>query len=528
MKINFVLICAFCLLSLIFCQSVQRRPASLNSKITPTVVEPAGVGPVQTESRSTAQANETVEPYGPLEDCLEHPYLYSRFDNVQAVCTPNYVLYQSKEQTDKTKAIEKANELTKQKIRIGSFNLFHMGDHQAPLKNYDLIAKVMNQWDLVGAQELMPLPGELAQANESLYKWMVSQNGKIDVPYSNWQVERPGYLSLLKALRRLDNSWSLIIQALPAGEGATGEMAGFYFRGSAVHLKTWDYCPQKFAYELTSQKAAPNLACLTQIPADQKSLISRTAFAAYFQAGSFDFVGLTAHVRFRAASLASDRQAQADQLCQDFAGTKSCKPAKDVVGRFYEVRAVASQINQIQSVAHDKDVIYMGDFNLEMNAKTKAYWEAALKPASGFEVLQTSATTLAIGQNKLLSNYDHFILSPNETSECAPLSAQFYNYTSTDHLDTELLQAINEASKPEAVEKLIAERLLELNTLVKVQRKKQVITLTPLGDDEKADYANRFHRAAARMKTNHLGALMELLSDHLPIAIECQTGALGT
>ena len=125
----------------------------------------------------------------------------------------------------------------------------------------------------------------------------------------------PGYLRLLIELQNLDPSWALILQPTPEGEGSSGEMAGFYYRSNKVRLKDWGYCPVDQSVDITSKASLNNYGCLLQIPADQRKLMSRVAFAAYFQSGTFDFIAATTHVRFRQADLEADRQEQTHQIC---------------------------------------------------------------------------------------------------------------------------------------------------------------------------------------------------------------------
>lgn len=331
--------------------------------------------PARNPAAPRSLANIEEIPLGPIDDCLQNSFLYAQLHGLEAECTANYVHYLP------AAGVQSAQ---KEKIRIGSFNLFHLGDNQTPLKNFTLVAKIINQWDVVGVQELMPLPRETSAANRLITIALTQQTGTL---YPNdWRVESPGYLKLLGELRKLDPAWALILQAHPDGEGSAGEMSGFYYRSSAVTAKEWSYCPADGALELKAQKPTRNLACLTQVAANQRPLISRTAFAAYFQAGNFDFVGLTAHVRFRPAKLKEELDQQQQEVCAAFPGNGPCKPATDVVGRYYEVKAVADQIESIQTAANDKDIIYMGDFNLEYNAKTKALWEASLKNSGGSRI----------------------------------------------------------------------------------------------------------------------------------------------
>lgn len=468
---------------------------------------------------------------GPIDDCLNFASLYARNEGLTAECTSNYEHYFSE---------TPAPSISKPNLRIGSFNLLHLGDNQASLKNFKLVAQIMNQWDIVGSQELMPLPGPQAASNH-LIAGVIEQTGNNNYyVQKNLQVEKPGYLTLLTELRRLDPSWAVILQSEAEGEGGSGEMAGFYYRQSVVQLRDWGYCPSDKAIDLRTQTPTRNLGCLVQVSEEQKKLISRRAFAAYFQSGNFDFVGLTAHIRFNPAMQATDIQAQTKELCQNFVApppskptkfvkagktvANPCKPTLSDVGRYYEVKAIADQIATIQQQSNDKDVIYMGDFNLELFTTTVPYWNAALKSAEGFKVYQSSPTTLGVKKNALVSNYDHFIFNPLFTTTCSVKGIRPYNFTALTQTPTDLQKMFLAATETAQVQAQMERRLAEVRNFAKakVNRDNQVF-ITNLDPKEIEEYRVRMLGAAKRMSFNHVGAMQEQISDHVPIEMECLT-----
>jgi hypothetical protein len=460
---------------------------------------------------STAEEAARSSSPGPIDDCLNFNVLYARDEGLTAECTLNYTHYYS----------EKLTPISKPNLRIGTFNLFHLGDNQSSLKNFKVVAQIMNQWDIVGSQELMPLPGPQADSNFVIFKLLSQTGHENEFVQKNLAVERPGYLNLLTALRELDPSWALILQSEAEGEGGSGEMAGFYYRQSVVQLREWDYCPIEKAADLKSQRPARNYGCLVQVPDQQRRLISRRAFAAYFQAGRLDFVGLTAHVRFRAADKLEDLKAQSQELCQNHANPQKCRPTKDSVGRYYEVKAIADQVDEIQKQANDRDVIYMGDFNLEYFTTTEPYWNAALKSAEGFKVFQHSPSTLGVKKNALVSNYDHFIFNPMLTTSCSPKSVRPYNFTLQSKTPTALQKVIAAAADPAQVQLQIQSRMNDVYKLAKAKISRDKTFVTKLDPKEIAEYQDRFKGAVARMRTNFTAATLELISDHVPAEMEC-------
>lgn len=469
---------------------------------------------------SNAPAVEAASIYrGPIDDCLQNSLLYSSTSHLAAECTGNYVHFYPENVN------QRSAESASGDLRIGSFNLFHLGDNQSPMKHLGLVAKIMNQWDLVGAQEMMPLPGEWADANQKIFGLLAQSNGKtVNFPHENWSVVMPGYLRLLVELQALDPSWAIILQPVPEGEGTSGEMAGFYYRSKKVRLKEWGYCPSARAIDVRSGAPAKNYGCLLQIPDDQRRLMSRVAFSAYFQAGKFDFIGVTTHVRFRAADTEEELKEQAADVCSFHVNQAKCKPAKDEVGRFFEVTAIVNQFNDMKQIAGDKDIIFTGDFNLQDDAKSKELWAASLKPAEGFKVTQTGMTTVSIKSARMASNYDHFILDPNATAECDMNSIRVFDFSTADTSSDPVMKEIARFLNPAMQDILLQDMQSSMATLTKFQagRGKSEDSIRPLNDKEKADMARSYSEAVQRMRTNKYGAVLELISDHTPIEMKCR------
>ncbi|HVK61716.1 MAG TPA: hypothetical protein VM432_09210, partial [Bdellovibrionales bacterium] len=438
--------------------------------------------------------------------------LYFRNNEIGDFCTLNYVYYFPARVFGPAKAADN-------KIRIGSFNLFHLGDNLSIMKNFDLVAQILNQWDVVGAQELMPLPSEYSKDNRKIAKiFGTDQNGN-DI---EWTVIEPGYLRLLRALRKLDPSWALIMQPNPEGEGSTGEMAGFYFRTKTVGLKKFDYCLEQTSGDVRDSAMQANYGCVVRVPEGQRRLMSRSAFAAYFFSGKFDFVALTAHVRFRPAG-PEDRVAQIAELCKNHPNPARCKPSKDEVGRFYEVKAVVDQMNDIKKATGEDDIIYMGDYNLELKKSKMPMWEAALAAQPGLRVYQDDPTTLSVPQQKLASNYDHFIFDPVATSECSPSTVRVFDFTShTKKTKRPVHDAIDAKMTAKARDQMLEEKKEEIATIIRPQSGTVASMVRRLSPKEEESFLKSFRGSLLRMERNSYGAALELMSDHVPIEMECQ------
>lgn len=447
---------------------------------------------------------------GPYDDCDQRS-LFEQNKKFNWACTGNYVHIFPK------RLIQRRNT---QKIKFGGFNLYHLGDDQGRLKDLNAVALIMNQWDIVGATELMPLPTDYANENRKLRE-IVNQKGSGHLP-QDWRVVEPGYYRLLKALQKLDTTWSLIFQPTPEGEGSTGEMAGFYYRARRVQPKSWNYCPvENLNDKIDPSIAGLNFGCVIKIPDSQAKFMSRKAFVAAFQSGKFDFIAAVSHTRFRPPANDQIPLIQAE-LCSRFDPKVKCAISKDKVGRFYEVKAIADQFPALE--AFDRDVIYLGDFNLEPGPLTAPAWSAALGASPGYEVFQTERTSLSLPTQSLLSSYDHFILRPSTTTECDLNSIRPYDFTQIgNNPKDKVLARLSYLLDPATHFKTIESQQKFLLQQIRLEKNGSNYTARGLTNEERKQYDENIQRAVQRLNNNKFWVLREYLSDHVPIEMTCKT-----
>lgn len=470
----------------------------------------------------SGSSSETLAYTGPLDDCLRSGRIYERLSDLDSVCTPNYVHYFPRVDT-KTEKNTQVSAPTVKSIKIGSFNMFHLGDDQTPLKNMKLMASVIDNWDVVGAQELMPLPKDWSVANRQIDELLTDEKGQLKTfPYQDWIVVKPGYLQLLEALRERDKSWALIMQATAEGEGNTGEMAGFFYRSSRVKLKELSYCPKDQSADIRGNFPQQNFGCGLQVHPADRALMSRLPFVAYFQAGGFDFVGITAHLRFHAAMDAGDLAEQKKAVCESALNSK-CKIQKDHVGRFFETLATAKEMSEISKI--DDDVIFMGDFNLEMKKNNVSLWKAALRPAAGVSVYQAEKTTLSLNNSGLASNYDHFVFNQKNTPECKSNSIRNFNYILPDKKSKDLVEMselISKYSQADLQQNFVSEKKKFLDRMIKPNKATNPTAPRQLNEKEKTLIVNKYEKALDRLNQYKIGPAFEMLSDHIPVEMTCQ------
>jgi hypothetical protein len=414
-----------------------------------------------------------------LNECKQvAQFTKSPLYNVQ--CYLNYNHYHPNKGTKYSSTSAK----TAGKVKIAGFNVLHPGMGKTRFKDNNLIARIMNEWDVIGAVELIPLvaddlkhntslveflkeaPAEVKQLNadikalkaklrtttaqrsiDSLNKKIAIAGAEVksllaDIKKAPSLYRAPGYLEILTELKKMDPSWGLILA--PRGEAAkvgdVEELVGFYYRGSRVKPKSNEYCKT-----LKTIGHGTPYACLAEMGADmlgtsKKDIFSRRPFMAEFSSGKFSFTLLSSHVIFTSPS---DSQLRSKILRKAF-GVRSYKDLPMGVNasnyaRFAEVKVTLDFMQALRTKFRQKDVILVGDFNLEKyntaNGQDIPFWNDVLASMPGSELYVEDKTSVTIGYydkngNKtegLASNYDHFIFDPSYTDECDGNRAKAYS-----------------------------------------------------------------------------------------------------
>lgn len=369
------------------------------------------------------------------------------------------------------------------KVKMGSFNLWHPGTSKSGFKDYDLVAKVMNQWDIVAAQELLPIVGEDLRLNQLVLDFikkgpelLEDKRQKISASRNLQERQRleqeledlisdleqaptlyrsPGYLKILEALRKLDPSWALMLSS--RGEAAEAfhvhELVGYFYRASNVKPTVNTHCKE---YKEQMKNGTP-YACIPSfyenfMGRDTASVFSRRPFMASFESGSFNFTLLSSHVIFT-----SPRQ---PEKVQEIMRVAFNKPDYEDLGagfnlatyaRFAEVKLTLEFMQKFVNQYKNSNIIYMGDMNLESD---NTFWPEVLKEFDGGQVFVDEATSMTqirfrsggIPSNGVTSNYDHFLFSPKLTPQCVNKEGQsdakafnFYKSWVHDYIEKEYL-----------------------------------------------------------------------------------------
>lgn len=397
-----------------------------------------------------------------VQECLFNKEFLKRDYKIQ--CEMNFHHYNS---SAWRKNYSKSKALKKKKIKIAEFNALHPGMTKTLFKDYKKVAQMMNRFDLIGVTELIPLvsndfrnnqevvnfmngtPELIKEINQELSKlrrqqrsrYSVVRNRRIlllgkqlkqlkaDLKKVPSLYRHPGYIKILKELRKLKGGkeWALILS--PRGEAAptspTVELVGYYYRSSIVKPKVNDHCRGVRKYG-----SASPFACIVEMSKedlgdeDKSHVFSRRPFMAEFISGNFPFVLLTSHVLFDSPS---DENIMSRMMNSAF-GVSTYEDLgiginKENYARFAEVKVTLDFINRYTKKNPRKDIIFMGDFNLESENQ---FWPEVMKAWRGSKLYIDEKTSTNQARfhgsgeptNGVSSNYDHFIFDPNKTKEC--------------------------------------------------------------------------------------------------------------
>lgn len=363
----------------------------------------------------------------------------------QAECYTNYHHFNSK-------AVERYYDPQRGSdwVEMAAFNLWHPGSNSSPYKDYELVAKIMNSYDVIAAMELLPSVGRDYDHNQRVRRFVESGPELVETLERRYNVEPtptmakrlvdlkadlkrapslyriPDYLVLLDELRKLDPSWALILA--PSGEAAdeafVQELVGFYYRAKRVKPIINEHC-EKFK----KRRHGPSVACYPKLTKawlgkSIREVFSRRPFMGSFVSGSFDFTLVTSHIVFGSPE---DPQEMADILMPSF-GVRDYRELgigfnKENYARLAEMKIIMEIMERVRAESQEKDVIFLGDTNLESRNNQ---WENVLNSFPGGELFIDEPTTLSMPLHLsdgtetfgLANDYDHIIMDTKESDEC--------------------------------------------------------------------------------------------------------------
>ncbi len=347
-------------------------------------------------------------------------------------------------------------------IKIANYNLLHPGTSKALFKDYSLVARIINQYDVVAALELLATVGRDEQSNKAVLAFIMDspnlvaklreQRSKLKdiakIQQMDMKIKKllddtraaydlyrsPGYLKILHELKKLDPSWALIVT--PRGdsalEGSVEELAGYFYRGNTVTLAENPHC-KKYAQEGAGFPAACFISLTEEFMG--RSLVehfARRPFMASFKTNSSKFTLVTSHIVF---TYSGDEEAAKDLLKKTF-GVESLKDLGPGINqanfaRLAEVKNTLEFMERYKTKYNDPKIMFLSDTNL---VASNLFWPEVLKAFSGSQLLIKEPTTisptryLANGKetNGVANDYDHFILDKKSFPGCN--DGEVFNY----------------------------------------------------------------------------------------------------
>lgn len=440
-------------------------------------------------------------------------------------------------------------------LKIANYNLLHPGTSKALFKDYGLVAKIMNRYDIVSGLELLSTVGrdeqnnrsvlELIQGSADMVAKLRQQKSKLkdelkiqemdvkivklinDTRAAYGLYRAPGYLRVLQELKKLDPSWSLILS--PRGDsalvGSVEELVGFYYRSNAVVPTVNPHCK-----EVVDSGGGTPYACFITLNeqymgSDLAKHFARRPFMASFKTRGKVFTLVTSHMVF---TYSGDEEAEKDLMQKTF-GVDSHKNLGTGINstnfaRFAEVKNTLEFMDMFRTRYKDNRIMFMADTNLVSN---NAFWPEVLKSFPGGQLFIKEPTTLSPARymangketNGLANDYDHFIFDKSTFSECN--EGEVYNYY-TENIYKEIerryvirkeVVGLNKKSFNFNIQTYEIERLLGLNSEESIVEDGDIppvddpatikleYPLTPAGQSKMDKYVNTFNAYLTGLNT---------------------------
>lgn len=472
-------------------------------------------------------------------------------------------------------------------IKLSTFNLWHPGSLRSAYKDYRLVAKIINQWDVVAATELIGVVGQEAAHNQRLLDFleqaplklrdieeMLEQGGGdiLELTKRAYQLKRdldeapslfraPGYFLLLEELRRLDPSWALIMT--PRGDAALEqsmhELTGFFYRGRRVRPRVNPHCLE---FGGRDQYGKP-LACYPNLSEEfmgreTNGVFARRPFVGSFESGNFHYNLISSHVTFGSPS---DPEEMANILLPTFGVTDyrelGVGANAQTYRRFAEMKVTLELMDIFRDRYNMENIIYLGDTNLPARNQ---FWSVLLEDFPGMQVIVDEPTTVSVGRylsdghptNGAGNDYDHFILRPEEVTNCQNDVGEveghvFYyhkeemtrnyirkNYLIRDYHKGDLIEpspriSLRDGRDYEMIPKAYKKINRHVDQMERLLLSRRTVNnnLELVWDDYRFDLKLQYFRSRVFMDQLldrfFYRVYMETISDHYPIWMSCRT-----
>jgi hypothetical protein len=466
-------------------------------------------------------------------------------------------------------------------LRIAGYNLLHPGTSKALFKDYSLIAKIMNKYDVVSGLEILGTVGHDEANNQAVLTLLrsspkmvtdlkalkaktpdASKLKDIDAKLAKLMADTqtayslyraPGYFKALMALKKLDPSWALILS--PRGDsalqGSVEEMVGFFYRANNVTPISNPHCD-----EYKDENGGIPYACILNLGPkfmgkDYTHNFARRPFMVSFKSGNLKFSLISMHVVF---TFSGDEVAQ-KKLMNDVFGVDAPSDLGGGINssnfaRFAEVKTTLNFMNRFRQKYNDNNIMFVSDTNL---TASNPYWAEVLKSFPGGSLLINDPSTISppryMGDgtetNGVASTYDHFVL--DKTADIQTDIEKMYMIRSVNPVsvrnkafepfddggvlvggdippdDTPLPAKLDyplSGAGQTKLNRLVSEYTAQLTGMLTV--KKNEVVADDFQVQERIDGFKR--RVFMNQLTNafYYRFYQEILSDHFPVSITCK------
>ena len=297
-------------------------------------------------------------------------------------------------------------------IKIAHFNSLHPGMSKTRFKDYNLVAKMLSQFDIIAVTELIPsmssnlqtnirvanfskeAPKEIRDREAEVRKLTAEQrsrhsivrerrihlqnqiisNIKSDLKRLDEVYQTPGYLKILNALRALNdgNNWSMIITSTPEGRESneTKELVGYYYKANVVAPANTPYCASRGLKNGSKSYACHPLFDRRDLGQDKSFILSRRPFMASFKAGKFETTLISSHSIYESPDI-GDSWKQRVLIAAFNEKTAENLPTGINNGNYARYAELKTTLEFIQKKlrSSQNDIVLLGDFNLEAKNK---------------------------------------------------------------------------------------------------------------------------------------------------------------
>lgn len=430
---------------------------------------------------------------------------------------------------------------TRSTVKIGEFNVLYPGSQSTQFKDRDIIADIINRYDVVAAVELLPLVGNDAKENRKILEFADSKSvPKAQKDYALKYLRIPEYIKILEELHKKDKSWSLLLSgaADALSTGHVREYVGYYYRSSKVKPKINEHCnSKKRKTDGTAYACFPELS-KGLLNRNVRDVFSKRPFIASFVAGNFDFTLVASHIVFGSTTNADRMQ---KILKQSFNVSNyrdiGAGVTKKNYARFAEMKVTLEVIEALKKRYKEQDLIYLGDTNIEFE---HGMWDEMLAYGNS-ELYMNLATTVS---NKkyddgeetkgFASDFDHVILNSDDSKECKNRSGyvnvQRLNFqggaigkkvksryivrTSTDNRSSTFNRKLE----------ALTNKVYKQDSFYKVVRNGKMVAPSITRERVKNDATSRVFESQFDEKY-YYRVYKEVISDHYPIGFSCKTSS---